>query len=97
MVFRSTVKRGSLNAITDVTGVCVGHQNVSDNVNINTGVTAILPRGNNQNSGTGNGIDTFVMAAWFTINANGEMTGTMWIEESGIPQKGRSCLRTPSA
>ena len=77
-------KRGSLNAITDGTGVCVGHQNVSDNVNINTGVTAILPRGNNQNSGTGNGIDTFVMAAWFTINGNGEMTGTTWIEESGF-------------
>ncbi len=77
-------KPGTLNAITDVTGVCVGHQSVSDDFKVNTGVTAILPRGNNGKAGVGNGIDTFVMAAWFSVNGNGEMTGTTWIEESGF-------------
>ena len=75
---------GPLNAITDVDEVCVGHQSVSDNFNVNTGVTAILPRGNNGKGGVGNGIDTFVLAAWFSLNGNGEMTGTTWIEESGF-------------
>ena len=43
---------------------------------VRTGVTAILPRGRT-------GPDS-VFAAWFTLNGNGEMTGTTWLEESGI-------------
>jgi D-aminopeptidase len=43
---------------------------------VRTGVTAILPRGRV-------GADS-AFAAWFTLNGNGEMTGTTWIRESGI-------------
>jgi len=45
-----------------------------------TGVTAVLPIGNVGPKG----IDTFVMAAWHTINGNGDMTGTHLIEEAGF-------------
>jgi L-aminopeptidase/D-esterase-like protein len=43
---------------------------------VRTGVTAILPRGR--------GSSDPVFAAWFSLNGNGEMTGTTWIEESGF-------------
>jgi L-aminopeptidase/D-esterase-like protein len=43
---------------------------------VRTGVTAVLPRGKTS--------DDDVMAAWFTLNGNGEMTGTTWVEESGF-------------
>jgi L-aminopeptidase/D-esterase-like protein len=39
-------------------------------------VTAVLPRGRNS-------IDP-VFAGWFTLNGNGEMTGTTWVEDSGF-------------
>ena len=42
-----------------------------------TGVTAILPRGKDAP------LDP-VFAGWFTQNGNGEMTGTTWVEESGL-------------
>jgi len=67
---------GPLNAITDVAGVEVGHTTLVSGDAVRTGVTVVLPegkRGKNQ-----------VFAAWFTLNADGEMTGTTWIEESGI-------------
>ena len=74
---------GPLNAITDVAGVEVGHTTlvrgagalVQGQGPVRTGVTAILPRGRS-------GPDT-VFAATFSLNGNGEMTGTAWIEESG--------------
>ena len=72
---------GSLNAITDVPGVTVGHEtiirNLAENRAIRTGVTAILPRGRES-------MNTMVYAGWYTLNGNGEMTGTTWIEESGF-------------
>jgi L-aminopeptidase/D-esterase-like protein len=40
---------------------------------LRTGVTAILPRGKNNNP---------VYANWYTLNGNGEMTGTTWVTES---------------
>lgn len=75
---------GPLNAITDVPGVRVGHatiirgsgRRVIGEGPVRTGVTAILPRGNN--------FDDPVFAGWFTLNGNGEMTGTTWLEESGF-------------
>jgi D-aminopeptidase len=75
---------GALNAITDVTGVEVGLTTIirgegALNVGegpVRTGVTAILPRG--KDSGDP------VMAGWFSLNGNGEMTGTTWIEEAGF-------------
>lgn len=72
---------GALNAITDVAGVTVGHvtivKDLPDDRAVRTGVTAILPRGRAT-------IDQPVFAGWFTLNGNGEMTGTTWVEESGF-------------
>ncbi len=76
---------GPLNAITDVTGVTVGHTTLISGSGklqvgrgpVRTGVTAILPRGQDSLSNP-------VFAAWFAQNGNGEMTGTTWVEESGF-------------
>jgi len=72
---------GPLNAITDVAGVTVGHTTlISDSADghaIRTGVTAILPRGRDS-------LMNPVMAATFALNGNGEMTGSAWVEESGL-------------
>src|ERR1051325_10871534 len=76
---------GPLNAITDVRGVEVGHTTLINGDGklqvgvgpVRTGVTAILPRGKQSAS-------TPVFAGWFSLNGNGEMTGTTWIEESGF-------------
>lgn len=73
---------GPLNAITDVAGIEVGHTTLVSGEGkleigkgpVRTGVTAILPRGKTYDP---------VYAGWFSLNGNGEMTGTTWIEESG--------------
>lgn len=75
---------GQFNAITDVAGVEVGQVTlISGNGKlvvgkgpVRTGVTAVLPRGANN--------PEQVFGAWFTLNGNGEMTGTTWVEESGF-------------
>src|SRR5438477_9927135 len=75
---------GPLNAITDVKGVEVGHTTLISGDGplkvgigpVRTGVTAILPRGKNSTDA--------VFAGWFTLNGNGEITGTTWVEESGF-------------
>ncbi len=75
---------GPLNAITDVKGVEVGHTTLISGEGklqvgvgpVRTGVTAIHPRGKASNDP--------VFAGWFSLNGNGEMTGTTWIEESGF-------------
>jgi L-aminopeptidase/D-esterase-like protein len=75
---------GDLNAITDVKGVEVGHTTLISGEGklqvgvgpVRTGVTAIHPRGKASNDP--------VFAGWFSLNGNGEMTGTTWIEESGF-------------
>lgn len=74
---------GKWNAITDVKGVEVGYstiisgqgKNVRGKGPVRTGVTAILPRGRKNNP---------VFANWYSLNGNGEMTGTTWITESGF-------------
>ena len=76
--------RGSHNAITDVTGVEVGHTTLISGSGrlvvgkgpVRTGVTVVHPRGK--------GNQDPVFGAWYTLNGNGEMTGTTWVEESGI-------------
>lgn len=76
---------GPFNAITDVSGVWVGHTTLISGSGkmqigkgpVRTGVTAILPRGRES-------LTDQVFAAWFTQNGNGEMTGTSWVEESGL-------------
>jgi len=75
---------GPLNAITDVAGVTVGHATIISGQGklvvgqgpVRTGVTAVFPRG------ATNGDPVF--GGWFTLNGNGEMTGTTWLEESGF-------------
>ncbi|HEY5552316.1 MAG TPA: P1 family peptidase, partial [Opitutaceae bacterium] len=67
---------GTLNAITDVAGVQVGHTTLIEGEEVRTGVTAILPRGRKNHEP--------VFAAVHVFNGNGEMTGTHWIAESGF-------------
>jgi len=74
---------GRYNAITDVQGVEVGYStiisgqdgNTAGKGQIRTGVTAIFPRGKKFSP---------VYANWYSLNGNGEMTGTTWITESGF-------------
>ncbi len=69
---------GPNNAITDVKGVEVGYTTLISGEGdkaVRTGVTAILPQGK--------AFAGRVFAAWHTLNGNGEMTGTTWVEESG--------------
>ena len=75
---------GPFNAITDVKGVEVGHTTLVSGSGklvvgtgpVRTGVTAIFPRGKAS-------LDP-VFGGWFSLNGNGEMTGTTWLEESGV-------------
>jgi D-aminopeptidase len=75
---------GHNNAITDVKGVEVGHTTLISGSGklvvgqgpVRTGVTAVLPRGKDSTDP--------VFGAWFTLNGNGEMTGTTWLEDSGF-------------
>ena len=74
---------GRFNAITDVKGVEVGHstiiigsgKNEIGKGPVRTGITAIFPRGKKFNP---------VYANWYSLNGNGEMTGTTWVTESGF-------------
>src|SRR5438874_230621 len=76
---------GPLNAITDVSGVTVGHTTLIFGEGrlqvgkgpVRTGVTAVLPRGKDSMTNP-------VFAGWWSLNGNGEMTGTTWVEESGF-------------
>jgi D-aminopeptidase len=75
---------GTNNAITDVTGVQVGYCTMIAGDGplivgagpVRTGVTAILPRGKD-------GVGQPCAAGWYSLNGNGEMTGTTWIDEVG--------------
>jgi D-aminopeptidase len=67
---------GPLNAITDVGGVEVGVTTLISGDAVRTGVTAILPRGRA-------GVGQPCAAGWYSLNGNGEMTGTTWIDEAG--------------
>jgi D-aminopeptidase len=76
---------GAFNAITDVSGVTVGNTTLISGEGklivgkgpVRTGVTAVLPRGKDS-------LDDPVFAGWWSLNGNGEMTGTTWVEESGF-------------
>ena len=76
---------GKLNAITDVAGVEVGFTTLISGEGklevgkgpVRTGVTAVVPRGHDS-------LNDPVYAGTFSLNGNGEMTGTAWVEESGF-------------
>ena len=76
---------GALDAITDVKGVEVGQTTLIRGEPgplkvgtgpVRTGVTIVHPRGRNSSDP--------VFGAWFTLNGNGEMTGTTWLQEGGL-------------
>ena len=75
---------GPWNAITDVAGVEVGQVTLISGEGplkvghgpVRTGVTAILPRGKAM-------AHVPCAAGYYALNGNGEMTGVVWIEESG--------------
>src|SRR2546430_211852 len=76
---------GKLNSITDVPGVEVGYTTLISGDGkleigkgpVRTGVTAIIPRGHDS-------LNDPVYAGYFSLNGNGEMTGTAWVDESGF-------------
>src|SRR6266705_3108621 len=76
---------GQLNAITDIAGVEVGYTTIIRGEGklvvgkgpVRTGDTAVIPRGHDS-------LNDPVYAAVFSLNGNGEMTGTHWVEESGF-------------
>lgn len=75
---------GPWNAITDVPGVEVGYETLIEgegpldqgNGPVRAGVTAVLPLGRER-------IGRSCPAGWFSLNGNGEMTGTAWLDEVG--------------
>jgi L-aminopeptidase/D-esterase-like protein len=75
---------GPLDAITDIAGVEVGHATLVSGDGrlqvgkgpVRTGVTVVHPRGKADPDP--------VFGAWFSLNGNGEMTGTTWLQESGF-------------
>lgn len=87
---------GRLNAITDVAGVEVGHTTLISGEGklvvgkgpVRTGVTVVHPRGRASTDP--------VFASWFSLNGNGEMTGTAWVEESGFLEGPVSITNTHS-
>ena len=76
---------GKFNSITDVPRVEVGYTTLISGEGklevgkgpVRTGVTAILPRGHAS-------LNDPVYAGFFSLNGNGEMTGTAWVDESGF-------------
>lgn len=77
-------RAGTLDAITDVAGVEVGATTLIDGEGplvagkgpVRTGVTVVHPRGRSNPDP--------VFGGWFSLNGNGEMTGTTWLQESGV-------------
>jgi D-aminopeptidase len=76
---------GPHNAITDVTGVTVGHATLIEGDGplvvgrgpVRTGVTVICPRGSDS-------LQEPVFAGCHRLNGNGELTGLEWVRESGL-------------
>lgn len=76
---------GKNNAITDVCGIEVGYSTViygtpddytgQGSAFARTGVTAILPRGKQRSA---------VFVGRHDLNGNGELTGTYWLDDSGL-------------
>lgn len=67
---------GPYNALTDVPRVEVGVTTLVEGDAVRTGVTAVLPRGRAE-------FDVPCAAAVHSLNGNGEMTGSAWLNETG--------------
>lgn len=90
--------RGPLNAITDVSGIRVGHETIIRGEGdldvgvgpVRTGVTVIWPHSD------GSIASDPVYAGYHQLNGNGEMTGIPWIMESGLLTSAVSITNTGS-
>src|SRR3954462_1092005 len=71
---------GPLNAITDLTGVAVGHPTLVRGDDIRTGVTAVLPA-------AGNLFKDKVPGAVFVGNAFGKLAGSTQVDELGTIER----------
>src|SRR5438034_3810771 len=88
---------GKFNSITDVFGVEVGYTTLISGEGklevgkgpVQTVVTAIIPRGHDS-------LNDPAYAGYFSLNGNGEMTGTAWVEESGVLEGPIILTNTPS-
>jgi D-aminopeptidase len=69
------VPPGPNNAITDVEGVRVGHTTLIEGDSIRTGVTVVAPPLEPGEA---------LYGGFHSLNGNGEMTGTIWLAESGL-------------
>src|SRR5436853_126490 len=63
---------GPIGAITDVTGIRVGHTTLIEGESVRTGVTVVVPP------------ETPLFAGCHRLNGNGELTGLEWVRESGL-------------
>jgi D-aminopeptidase len=76
---------GAQNAITDVAGVRVGHATIVSGEGplavgegpVRTGVTVIVPHEGDIGAEP-------LFAGYHVLNGNGEMTGLLWVKESGL-------------
>ena len=88
---------GPVNAITDVPGLEIGYTTLFAGDGalqvgqgpVRTGVTAILPRGKDK-------IATPCWAGYSSLNGNGEMTGSHWLEETGLCELAITITNTAS-
>ncbi|KAK3182031.1 hypothetical protein K4F52_006595 [Lecanicillium sp. MT-2017a] len=67
---------GPLNSLTDVPGVLVHTESIQPDSSINTGLTTIVPRPD--------WVANSCFAGIFSFNGCGELTGSHWIEETGL-------------
>jgi len=72
-----TLEPGTVDAITDVAGVRVGHTTLVSGEDVRTGVTVVLPHEAEPWAEP-------VFAGAHRLNGNGELTGLEWIRESGM-------------
>ncbi|HDJ33793.1 MAG TPA: S58 family peptidase [Bacteroidetes bacterium] len=75
-IITGTLPTGPLNAITDVAGVRVGHTTLVKGDSVRTGVTAILPHGDNL-------FMEKVPAAMYVFNGFGKLAGYTQVKELG--------------
>ena len=73
-----TMETGPENAITDVPGVLVGHSTLirDEPEVVRTGITMVVPRSDVWTD--------YVYAGSHVLNGDGEMTGLIWVAESGM-------------
>ena len=74
----SAATTGPLNAITDVAGVSVGYGTADSRAMRSAPASPRCCRGRRRE------LLEPVLAGFFALNGNGEMTGTHWIEEAGL-------------